>query len=213
MGFRVSLYCVPKETVEKYKDLTEEGYKEKCDILFEDLEKEIMLYDVLTDVIVYDDYHHKFSSRLFNNKLEIEEDMFFGTISKEQFLNIIEEVRTAHIIKWFDGRRIDGPDKLGDSWKDNAVYAPIYKNDVFEKWTYETAMQANQGEWNIKADKWKTKWHDKNNDSDFYANINIDLNKKWQISDCYSYEYLIFDLIHILKIFDWENNIILAIGG
>ena len=44
-------------------------------------------------------------------------------------------------------------------------------------------------------------------------NINLDLNNKWKVSDGYTYEYLIFDLIHILKIFDWEKDELVCIGG
>lgn len=32
MGWRISLYCVPKKTVEKYKDVTQEEYNKKWDI-------------------------------------------------------------------------------------------------------------------------------------------------------------------------------------
>ena len=216
MGWRISLYRVPKKTVEKYKNFTQEDYNKNPDEIFDVLEKDRIKYDTLTDIIGFcsAEDKDKFSSKLFNNKLNIEEDMYFGTISKEQFLNIIEEVRVNHIIEWFDGRRIDSPDKLGDAWnnKERPVYAPKY-NNMFEPWTYENAMQANQGEWNIKADRWKYKWTNRETGKEHYLNINLDLDNKWEISGGYTYEYLIFDLIHILKIFDWENDYLVAIGG
>ena len=147
----------------------------------------------------------KFSSRLFKNKLSIEDDMYFSTISKEQFLNIIEEVRVNHILKWFNGRRVD-KDKLGDVWLNPSMY--LYKD---EGWTAEYAMKANQDEWNIKANHWKYKWCD--DDKKHFLTINIDMDNKWIVSGADTYEYVIFDLIHILKIFDWENNVLVCIGG
>lgn len=205
MGFRCSLYCVPKEIVRKYENFTEDDYYADNDgIMFDELQKECVKYDTLTDVIM-SEHEDKFSSRLFKNKLSIEDDMYFSTISKEQFLNIIEEVRINHILKWFDGRRV-GKDKLGDVWLNPPMY--LYKD---EEWTAEDAMKANQTEWNIKANHWKYKWGD--DEKKHFLTINIDMDNKWIVSGADTYEYLIFDLIHILKIFDWENDALVCIGG
>lgn len=204
MGFRISLYCVPKEVVRKYENFTEDDYcADKDGIMFDELQKECIKYDTLTDVIM-SGCEDKFSTCLFKNELSIEDDMYFGTISKEQFLNIIEEVRTNHILKWFNGRRVD-KDKLGDVWLNPPMY--LHKN---EGWTADEAMKANQAEWNIKANSWKYKWDD---EKKHFLNINIDMDNKWIVSGANTYEYLIFDLIHILKIFDWKNNVLVCIGG
>jgi len=196
MGFRFSLYCVPRETVEKYQNITSEEYESNG--VYDELTKEQVKYDTLTDILMHDS-QGKFADRLFNNKLDIECDLSFVTISKEQLLNIIEEVRVNHILKWFDGRRIDNDTELGSEWKKG--------QDV------EKALRANQGEWNWKADRWKASWFDEDKGINSYLNINIDTNNKWIVSGGWSYEYLIFDLIHILKIFDWENDVLVAIGG
>ena len=144
MGFRISLYCVPKEIVHKYENFTEDDYRaDKDGIMFNELQKERVKYDTLTDVIM-SGCEDKFSTCLFKNELSIEDDMYFGTISKEQFLNIIEEVRTNHILKWFNGRRVDSKNKLGDVWLNPPMY--LHKK---EGWTAEEAMKANQAEWNI----------------------------------------------------------------
>ena len=197
MGFRFSLYCVPRETVEKFRNITSDEYN-KLDCVYDELTKEKVIYDTLTDILMHDS-QGKFADRLFNNKLDIECDLSFVTISKEQLLNIIEEVRVNHILKWFDGRRIDSDTELGEDWNE--------KTDV------EEALRANQGEWNWKANRWKTSWFDEDKGINGYLNINIDTNNKWIVSGGWSYEYLIFDLIHILKIFDWENDVLVAIGG
>lgn len=59
----------------------------------------------------------------------------------------------------------------------------------------------------------KEKWIDEKTNVPYYFNINIDLNDKWSISGSWEYEYMIFDLIHLLKIFDWNNDTLVAIGG
>jgi len=79
-------------------------------------------------------------------------------------------------------------------------------------WTAEDARKANQMEWNFKANNWKYQWGGDNGTTHYY-NMNIDMDNKWEISGGNTYEYLIFDLIHILKILDWENNILMCIGG
>ena len=207
MSFRISLYRVPKEIIHKYENFTEDDYHvDKDGIMFNELEKECIYYDTLTDIIINDN-EDKFSTHLFKNKLAIEDDMYFGTISKEQFLNIIEEVRVNHILKWFNGRRVDHrKNKLGDIWLNPSMY--LHKD---EGWTAEEAMKANQTEWNIKANRWKYERSD--NEKRHFLNINIDMDNKWIISGANSYEYLIFDLIHILKIFDWKNDVLICIGG
>lgn len=214
MGWRISLYCVPKKTVEKYKDVTQEEYDKKWEEINDEFEKDQIKYDTLTDIIGFcsKEDENKFSTKLFTNHLEIESDMYFGTVSKEQFLNIIEEVRENHIVKWFWDRRVEKRKDetiLGDAWSDERTlfYYGIYDGKVDP----EFAMSKNQNEWNHKGRFWKSVWNDDGHKS--YPNINLDMNNKWMVSNGWTYEYLIFDLIHILKIFDWENDIIVAIGG
>lgn len=204
MGYRISLYCVPKTIVKKYREYKEEDYK-KDDKFFDNLEKERVKYDTLTYVIS-SDKDNSFSTPLFKNRLSIEDDMYFGTISKEQLLNIIEEVRSNHISKWFSGRVVTDSE-VGESFQKPMGW--LMKD---EPWTPESARQANQGEWNHKARLWQCR-HTCDNGDVRYITININTKNKWLVSDCDLYEYLIFDLIHILKIFDWENDELICIGG
>lgn len=205
MGYRISLYCVPKTVVEKYSEYTEEDY-EKDENFFENLKKEKVKYDTLTDIISSDS-NNKFSTPLFKNKLGIEDDMYFGTISKEQLLNIIKEVRENHISKWFSGRIVTDKE-VGETFrKPRALY--LMKD---EPWTPEEARKANQGEWNHKALLWRSHFTDDDN-NEKYFNIDVDIKNKWSVSGSNLYEYLIFDLIHILKIFNWESDELICIGG
>lgn len=203
MGWRISLYKLPKQTADKWKNITEEQYhtEEVWDKLYDDLTSECIYYDTLTDIIC-EDRENKLHSDFFVNNINTNESAYI-TISKDQFLGIIEEVR-QRIIRWFDGRRIDAKGELGSSFKDKLL--------MEEPWNTQTAMEANQGEWNIKANCWKIRFKCKESDREYHY-PNIDLHSKWKISGGNSYEYLIFDLIHIYKIFDWENDVLLAIGG
>lgn len=175
MGYRFSLYRITKGTYNKWKDLSKEEYHsdEKWVNFYKEVTQECVYFDTLKS-IMRADLDNKLSSPFFTHDVD-EEYRMWATISRGQFLYIIEEVRQK-IIEWFDGRRVDG-DKLGE-------------------------------EWNIKADSWKIRFSHKNR----YAYANIDLEDKWRVSRGVSYEYLIFDLIHIYKIFDWENDVLLAIG-
>lgn len=205
MGYRISLYCVPKTVVNKYREYKEEDY-EKDDDFLDNLEKDTVKYDTLTDVISLDN-DGRFSTRLFKNRLSVEDDMYFGSISKEQLLNIIEEVRNNYVSKWFNDRVVTDKE-IGETFKNpTALY--LMKD---EPWTSEDARKANQMEWNHKALLWKSHFTNKNGE-EHYPNINVDIKNKWIVSGSGLYEYTIFDLIHILKIFDWENDELICIGG
>ena len=136
MGFRISLYRVPTIEVEKLRDTTDETWESSYEVL----SKEIIKYDTLTDIIM-SDKEDKFSSRLFKNELEIECDMSFSTISREQLLNIIEEIRENHIAKYYSERTIEtNEDKviLGEGFTRPKSQRPIQgRND----WTKEEALE------------------------------------------------------------------------
>ena len=199
MSFRTSLYCVSKKVAKKYACYSQVDCDNDTENkIYQELSNECVKSDTLTDIFL-SDTTNKFSNRLFKNQLSIETDFYFGTINKEQLMKIIEEVRTK-IVKWFDGRTV-GRHELGTTWQ-----------TMFPDYSSQQAMEANQGEWNIKANRWKSSWTDSHYKT-HYAQINVDMDNKWLVSGADSYEYLIFDLIHILKIFDWENNILLCIGG
>ena len=57
----------------------------------EDLKKEEMLYDTAYSLMsTFLDENEQYVSRLFDAKLRIEEDCFYGKMNKEQFKNLIE---------------------------------------------------------------------------------------------------------------------------
>ena len=202
MGFRISLYRCPKKDVDAIRSITDEEF-ENTDVL-ETLEKDRIKYDTLAWVLdTGDEEKENLCSKLFNNKLEIEDDMSFYTISREQLLNIIEYIRKNNIYDYYMSHTVDY-DKQEIGKKITGKYS-------WEKPTWEEAVRNVCLDARFDAECWDSYWID-DDGTKHYMNIDLSDNK-WWISNGMSYRYAIFNFIHILKCFDWENDYLVAIGG
>ena len=88
MGFRLSFYNIPKTLADKVQTVRsdEELYSYE-----DDLKREKMLYDTAYSFVsTFLDENEQYVSRLFDAKLRIEEDCFYGKMNKEQFKEFIE---------------------------------------------------------------------------------------------------------------------------
>lgn len=88
MGFRLSFYNIPKKLADKVQTVKsdEELYSYE-----DDLKNEEMLYDTAYSLMsTFLGENGQYVSRLFDAKLRIEEDCFYGKMNKEQFKNLIE---------------------------------------------------------------------------------------------------------------------------
>lgn len=88
MGFRLSFYNIPKKLADKVQTVKsdEELYSYE-----DDLKNEEMLYDTAYSLMpTFLGENEQYVSRLFDAKLRIEEDCFYGKMNKEQFKNLIE---------------------------------------------------------------------------------------------------------------------------
>ena len=88
MGFRLSFYNIPKTLADKVQTVKsdEELYSYE-----DDLKNEEMLYDTAYSLMpTFLDENGQYVNRLFDAKLRIEEDCFYGKMNKEQFKNLIE---------------------------------------------------------------------------------------------------------------------------
>ena len=88
MGFRLSFYNIPKTLADKVQTVKsdEELYSYE-----DDLKREKMLYDTAYSLVsTFLDENEQYVSRLFDAKLRIEEDCFYGKMNKEQFKEFIE---------------------------------------------------------------------------------------------------------------------------
>ena len=84
--------------------ITDEGVQNAIDTL----QKDKIKYDTLAHVLdTGNEIDENLCSRLFSNKLEIEYDMSFYTISKEQLLNIIEYIRKNNIYDFLMNHTVD----------------------------------------------------------------------------------------------------------
>lgn len=114
-------------------------------------------------------------------------DYGFALLTKDDFKSIIEFYRQK-IISWFKSLL-----EIKDSSKFTAEFTK-------EQYQFEILKREVQD----KIDAWSGK----------YVGISpIDLDDdKEQITDDWSYEYAIFELVRLYKAFDWENNDLVLIG-
>jgi hypothetical protein len=68
------------------------------------------------------------------------------------------------------------------------------------------------GEWEMELRRWESEWENHGQERLSYSEIDLS-NNKWKVSGSWSYKFGIFDLIHVYKIFDWENDMMVVYGG
>ena len=211
MGYRISLYRCPKKDVDEIRDITNEDVEKSEWGIFDVLKKEQIKFDTLANVLdTGKEVEDGLCSRIFTNKLDAEYDGSFYTISKEQLLNIIEYIRKNNIYDYMMSRTVDynkkeigkrlSPYGITTTW-DNAVKQACWDNAV-----REVCIDAR-----FDAELWNNYWIG-DDGTKHYMNIDLSDNK-WCISNGMSYKYVIFNFIHILKCFDWDNDYLVAIGG
>ena len=202
MGYRISLYRCPKKDVDEIRNITNEDVEKSGWEIFDVLKKEQIKFDTLANVLdtgreVEDDL----CSRIFTNRLDAEDDQSFYTISKEQMLNIIEYIRKNNIYDYMMSHTVDYDKKeIGEGL--NPYRITTTWNDAVRQVCLDARSDASL---------WDNYWTD-DDGTKHYMNIDLSDNK-WWISDGMSYRYAIFNFIHILKCFDWDNDYLVAIGG
>lgn len=202
MGYKISLYRCSKEEVDAIRNITNEEF-EKIDV-FEILEKDRIKYDTLAHVLdTGEEEKNNLCTRIFNNNLDIENDISFYTISKGQLLNIIEYIRKNNIYDHLMSITIDYDKQI--------IGKEITGKYPWQKPSWEDAVRNVCLNARHDAESWDHWWKDEDN-SKHYLNIDVTDNK-WCISNGMSYRYGIFNFVHILKCFDWENDYLVAIKG
>lgn len=202
MGYRISLYRCPKKDVDEIRDITNEDVEKSEWRIFDVLEKDQIKYDTLAYVLdTGTEVEDGLCSRIFTNRLDAEDDESFYTISKEQMLNIIEYIRKNNIYDYMMSHTVDYDKKeIGEGLKPYGE--PISWDDAVRHVCLDARFDARL---------WADGWVD-DNGVKHYMNIDVSDNK-WWISNGMSYKYAIFNFVHILKCFDWENDYLVAIGG
>lgn len=203
MGYRISLYRCPKKDVDEIMNITNDDVEKSEWEIFNVLEKEQIKYDTLAHVLdTGTEVEDGLCSRIFTNRLDAEDDESFYTISKEQMLNIIEYIRKNNIYDYMMSHTVDYNKKeIGEG----------LTGKFGEPATWDEAVRQVCLDARFDARSWADYWKD-NDGTMHYMNIDLTDNK-WWISGGMSYRYAIFNFIHILKCFDWDNDYLVAIGG
>ena len=203
MGYRISLYRCPKKDVDEIRDITNEDVEKSGWGIFNVLEKEQIKYDTLANVLdTGKEVENDLCSRIFTNRLDAEDDQSFYTISKEQMLNIIEYIRKNNIYDYMMSHTVD---------YDKKIIGEGLTGKFGEHATWDDAVRLVCIDARSDASLWDNYWI-ADDGTKHYMNIDLSDNK-WWISDGMSYKYVIFNFIHILKCFDWDNDYLVAIGG
>ena len=203
MGYRISLYRCPKKDVDEIRDITNEDVEKSGWGIFNVLEKEQIKYDTLANVLdTGKEVENDLCSRIFTNRLDAEDDQSFYTISKKQMLNIIEYIRKNNIYDYMMSHTVD---------YDKKIIGEGLTGKFGEHATWDDAVRLVCIDARFDASLWDNYWIG-DDGTKHYMNIDLSDNK-WWISDGMSYKYVIFNFIHILKCFDWDNDYLVAIGG
>lgn len=197
MGWRLSYYKCPKEHAEKYRNYTDEDIKNDEGWITDNLE--MMFYDI-TNWLYFKEFEtiddDKIWSKLFNNNLEIEDDISLMTINKEQLFNLIRLIQ-RHILNKRNKINVKEFDKeYGTSM-----------NDKEDSKTYQNARQIILD--NELQETFFKILYDVT-DSEFEKLLN---DNPYSVSMTSDWESTMANFIHVYKTFDWENNVILVYGG
>lgn len=204
MGYRHYLYAIPKEQVveiqacktnEDWCKLAENcGYKVDWDCC-DDGSGWFSPYKIGTDLYElgkYSEIASKLESErpsLFTSE-ELKErysDYGFALLTKDDFKAVIETYRQK-IVNWFES--LLDPDKC-----------QITSNKLSKE-------ERKRLEWEYEIKDKLEIWSGK-----YLGVLPIDLDEsRKRIAESWSYEYAIFELVRVYKVFDWENDDLVLVG-
>lgn len=206
MGYRHYFYKVKKEDVEAVKDMTYEQLLKYAE------EKTVEI----------DEWGGKksfcFNDKKFLNKEEVHE---FGKLywddtaeriySKGKPLFSIDQVQD----KFFDYKPyVVGKDGLLEAisiYQEKVV--KYYKDLLVDGQDRHIPLGITIRQEDVKSiDKLLSHIKDKIRSMVYRGIANIDEKDKWQVTPSWEYEYSIFNLVHILKTIDWEEDTLLFYG-
>lgn len=199
MGYRHYLYAIPKKQVEEIQacktasDLTE--FAKRYGYPYDEDDGWLSLYKVgkeLYELGKYSEIGFKLESErpcvFTSDELRSEyTDYGFALLTKDDFKAVIEFYRQK-IIAWF---------KSFLEIKDSSKFSEEFTKEQYQ---LEVLKQEAQN----KIDSWSGKYFG-------ISPIDLDENKE-QIAGDWSYEYAIFELVRLYKIFDWENDELVLMG-
>ena len=202
MGYRISLYCTPKEQVDAIREITYKDVVETDYEILKQLKGELIKYDTLANVLdTGREEELNLCTRIFNNKLDVECEQSFYTISKDQLKNIIYYICQHNNYEFMKTRDVDYDNKEVGKWYKQQFWSADERFDL--------SVRSLCLDHQHKTNNWKVRTTEDGDTKCF----NVDLESKWFVTDAWTYEYYVFNLVHLYKIFDWDNNYLVAIGG
>lgn len=184
MGWRVSLYKANKENPLKIE------YEEGNKYPHVEINGERIAYDTATNAWCYlKDNNDDFKKEIVN--LYDNPDCDFYTISKEGFKMLALEFR----------RRI-----INHLEKVMYVHEHPDEKDSIKYWGTETLEDYVKGE----LIYWKSEWDGYDGEKE-YSELNF--KNPFLVSGSWQYRNAIFDMVHIYKVFDWDNYSMVVYGG
>ena len=227
MSYRLSFYKIAKKKLDEVVDWTDTNFE--CD---DDLRNghdklcdnaEQVLFDC-TNWLYFDEFDEicrsgqedKIWSRMFNNELDIESDITFMKMNKEQFKGFIDLVR-HHITDMYERQYI----KLWKNEELDDLYGGKIKGDELEK-KYSSAfgirdkknfnvldkLIENTKESNRRRDMWNIFYR---NDEQFWENAEGYEKNKVSFTD--DWESCLCNLMYLYRTVDWNDEMIMIIGG
>jgi hypothetical protein len=184
MGWRVSLYKADKNEPVKIEYSEGEKYPEV------NINGEQIIYDCATDVWCY----LKQNSEEFNKEivnLYDNPDCDYYTISKAGFKMLVLEFR-RRIINYLE--------------KVMYIHEHPDEKDSIEYWRTDDLEDYVKGE----LIYWKSEWDGYDGEKE-YSELNF--KNPYLVSGSWRYRNAIFDMVHIYKVFDWENYSMVVFGG
>lgn len=225
MGYRLTFYDCPKSVVERLKNTTDEQWDtddyEKIHPAHQDDVKE-MWYDC-TMWLYFDSYsklckegqEDKVWSRFYENKLEIESDLSFNTMNKEQCLFFINMIKSElHQIYKRRVLNVDGEIELCD-----VVIGKKKIEDLEEKYPRDWCNGKVVKKCNC-LEKARLAMTDAVLDTNLYSlnymntkTFDKNMSNPYKVSYGSGWESVLTNLIYIYKTLDWDNRLILICGG
>ena len=227
MSYRLKFYRIAKKKLDEVTDWTDDNfnYDDKDKSGYEELcaNAEQVLFEC-TNWLYFDEFtemcrsgqEDKIWSRMFNNELDIESDINFMKMNKEQFKGFINLVR-HHITDMYERQYIE-------LWKNeelNDLYVGKIKGDELEK-KYSSAFGIKRKknfdvldklieiakEVNRKRNTWNIFYR---NDDEFWENVEgygkckVSFTDDWQSCLC--------NLMYLYRTVNWDDERIMIIGG
>ena len=227
MSYRLSFYKIEKKKLDEVVDWTDDNFE--CDDDLRNGQDELcdnaeqVLFDC-TNWLYFDEFEEicsngqedKIWSRMFNNELDIESDITFMKMNKEQFKGFIDLVR-HHITDMYDRQYI----KLWKNEELDDLYGGKIKGDELEK-KYSSAfgirdkknfnvldkLIESTKEMNRRRDMWNIFYR---NDDDFWEYA--EGNGKSKVSFTDDWQSCLCNLMYLYRTVDWDNESIMVIGG